>query len=99
MFANDLQGLFQAGEDVEALLAHPGWTHVASLIDLEVRGLDEKLDGPLLATRSEYARLTGRRNGLRAMAEAARAIVSHAAAKREEQQRKHERAAGSALEA
>lgn len=99
-FANDLQGLFQAGEDVEALLAHPGWTHVAGLVDAEVRGIDDKLDSTSrLFEHVEYARDHGRRGGLRAFTEAARAIVSEAARQREQQQRKHERTAGSVLEA
>jgi hypothetical protein len=99
LYKGDFLGLSDAGEEVESLLSHPGWTRVSAVLEADMRGLDERLDGQLLATRSDYARLTGRRHGLRAMTEAARAIVSEAARQREEQQRKHERTAGPVLEA
>jgi hypothetical protein len=99
LYQGDMLGLFNAAEDVESLLSHPGWAHVTSLIEAELRGLDERLDGQLLDTRSDYARLTGRRSGLKALTEAARAIVSEAARQREQQRRKHEGAAETVLEA
>jgi hypothetical protein len=89
--------LFDVGEDVRNLMQHPGWAHVSRLVSLEAAGLDAKLDGELLATRAEYARLTGRRSGLRGFEEAAHAIVAVSDRTLAEQTRKYEGAAEPAL--
>jgi hypothetical protein len=93
----DLTGLFAAGEAVEALTGQEGWTHIVRLVEMQVADLDQKLDGRLLDSRSEYARLHGQRSALRGFMEAAHAIVAEAARKRVEQERKHERVAESTL--
>jgi hypothetical protein len=99
LYQGDILGLFDAGEQVENLLAHPGWTHVARLVQEEADGLDRKLDGRALDSIQEYAFDHGRRGALLAFLEAARAIVSHAASERSKQARRYEGAAETALEA
>lgn len=91
----DLESLFQAGDDVMALMLHPGWTHITRLLDASVADIDARLDGNLLDSRAEYARAHGRRNGLSALPHLARAIVAEAERRRREQERKHEATAGS----
>lgn len=88
-----MEELFEAGEAVRQLLMHPGWAHVARLVEAETATVDAELDGRLLDSRSAYARLHGRRGGLRAMEEAARAIVGKADRKLEQQRSRHEGAA------
>lgn len=90
---HDLDTLFEAGEAVRALQDHPGWAYLTRLLDMKIAEIDMSLDGPLLGSRSEYAHAHGRRGGLRALTEAARAIVSEADRKLAEQQRIHEGAA------
>lgn len=90
-------GLFAAGEAVESLIAQEGWTHVVRLVEMQVADLDRALDGRLLDSRSEYARLHGQRSALRGFMEAAHAIVAEAARRRVEQERRHERVAESTL--
>lgn len=87
--------LFEHGEAVERLLAHPGFEIVASLVQREIDQVDQTLNGQLLATRAEYGRLTGRRAGLAGFEAAAVALVAKANDTRAEQERKHEAAAGS----
>lgn len=94
---HDLDTLFEAGEAVQALQSHPGWAYLSRLIEAEIDDVDLKLDGRLLDTRADYAHAHGRRGGLKALAEAARAIVSEADRKLAEQQRIHEGAAEPAL--
>jgi hypothetical protein len=93
IYGSDLSGLFEAGEAVRALVAHPGWVHVSRLVEEEIAQIDFSLDGRLRDTRAEYAFDHGRRSGLRAMQQAADAIVHVAEHERDKQQRKHEGAA------
>lgn len=88
-----LAELFAAGEDVESLQAHPGWTHVCRLVDAEIALIDTRLDGPPLESRAAYAHLLARRSGLNGFRAAAEAIRSRAALRRAQQQAKHEGAA------
>lgn len=94
-YKGDMTTLFEHGEVVERLLAHPGWEIVAQLVAAEADGLDAKVQGQLLDSRAEYARLTGRRGGLGGFEAAARAIVAEASKKRDEQARRHEATAES----
>jgi hypothetical protein len=87
---SSLDELFEAGEAVRSLVTHPGWVHISRLIEEKIAEIDFSLDGRLLATRSEYAHQHGQRHGLRAMQQAADAIVAVAERKRREQQAKHE---------
>jgi hypothetical protein len=89
----DLEALFRAGDDVLALLSHPGWDHLTRLIDAAVHDIDARLDGHLLDSRAEYAMAHGRRSGLSAITGLARAIVAESERKRREQSRKYEAAA------
>lgn len=86
---DDLDELFSAGEDVRSIRSHPGWIHVARLLEAEVESIDAALDGRLLQ-QDEYAFKHGRRGGLRAFQAAADAIVSRADMRLAEQRRKHE---------
>lgn len=88
----DLEELFQAGDDTLALLGHPGWHLLTRLLDASVADIDARLDGNLLDSRAEYARAHGRRSGLLAVMELARAIVNESNHRRTEQSRKHEAA-------
>lgn len=89
-YRDDLLGLFTAGEEVQQLVDHPGWLQVQRVIDLALRDEDRMLDGRLLDDRADYAWAHGRRGGLRAMTEAARAIVGHATSELDRQRRIHE---------
>lgn len=86
----DLESLFDAGEHVANLMSHPGWNLLARVLEASMADIDARLDGQLLATRSDYAREHGKRAGLRAMTEAARAIVGEAERQRAKQQAKYE---------
>jgi hypothetical protein len=85
-----LDDLFTAGDHVRALQSHPGWTAISRVIEEEIASIDFRLDERLLPTRSDYASLHGRRAGLRAMWQAADAIVSVADRERATQQARHE---------
>lgn len=87
---HSLDELFEAGEAVRSLQEHPGWTYLSRLIEAKAAEVDAQMDGRLLDSRSEYAYAHGRRSGLRAMADAAHAIVSEADRKLKEQQARHE---------
>jgi hypothetical protein len=85
-----LDELFGAGEHVHALKTHPGWAILSRVLEEEIAEIDFRLDERLLQTRSEYASLHGRRSGLRAMWQAADAIVEAADNERRKQAAKHE---------
>ena len=85
------QHLFEAGDEVQALLAHPGWLHITRLIEWEVATIDHGLDGrdePL--TQAQYAARHGRRGGLRGAQAAADAIIGKADREYRRQRAKHE---------
>lgn len=86
----NLEELFSAGEHVHALKQHPGWAIVSRVLEEEIAEIDFRLDERLLPNRSDYASLHGRRAGLRAMWQAADAIVETAANERRRQADKHE---------
>lgn len=94
-YSKDMVELFEHGDAVERLLSHPGFRIVASLVQREIDQLDQTLNGQLLATRADYARLTGRRSGLAGFEAMATALVAEAEKTRTEQERKHETTAGS----
>jgi hypothetical protein len=85
-----LEALFAAGEEVEALLAHPGWGHVVRLLDAEIATIDRDLDGGLKESRAEYAQAHGRRGGLRFSRDAAVALLERARDTLEQQRLLHE---------
>lgn len=89
----EMEDLFAAGEHVRALRDHAGWVYLSRLIEEQIAEIDFSLDGTLKESRSAYAFDHGRRNGLRAMWQAADAIVAVAEAKLREQQAKYEGAA------
>jgi hypothetical protein len=96
---SDFSDLFAAGEVVEALRNHPGWEHVQRVVELEVAAIDRQLDNPHPLEQATYAMAHGRRGGLRAMRDAADAIVERARKRYSEQQAKHESGAESPQEA
>jgi hypothetical protein len=86
----ELEDLFAAGEHVRGLQAHPGWVYLSRLLEEAIAEIDFSLDGRLLESKSEYAHRHGQRHGLRAMWQAADAIVHTADTKLRQQQEKHE---------
>lgn len=85
------QDLFEAGEAVQMLIAHPGWLHVTRLLEWEIATIDSGLDDrdePL--TQAQYAGRHGRRGGLRGMQQAADAIIDKANREYERQRSIHE---------
>src|SRR4051812_39488154 len=83
--------LFEAGDEVASLMAHPGWLHVTRLLEYEVFEIDKTLDGrdePL--TQAQYAARHGRRGGLRAFQAAADAIIARSEREYARQVTKHE---------
>jgi hypothetical protein len=87
--------LFAASEAVIALVASPGWDHIWDLLEAEADEVMAAADSRLLGSRSEYAFAHGRAGGLRAMREAAAAIIARAELRLEQQRVKHEGAAES----
>lgn len=93
-----LEALFDAGEEVASLIAHPGWTHVARLIEAEIATIDRDLDAarqPL--SQAEYAAAHARRGGLRGASEAAAALLHRYHVYLDKQRQVHE-SAGAARE-
>jgi hypothetical protein len=88
-----LDDLFAAGEAVQDLRAHPGWSLLVRLLDSEAATVNRGLDGRLLESRAEYAHAHGRMGGLKAMEAAADAIVRKATAELDKQRAKHEQPA------
>jgi hypothetical protein len=87
----ELQRLFEAGDEVASLMAHPGWLHVTRLLEYEVSTIDATLDGrdePL--TQAQYAWWHGRRGGLRGFQAAGDAIIAKAEREYARQVTKHE---------
>lgn len=96
MFSDDLTGLFEAAELVEALVGHPGFRVVERLIYAEKARLDDELGSDrVLGSRAEYAARHGRLSGLRGVRDAITAVRSRAELRLREQRAKHENGAGS----
>lgn len=94
-----LDQLFTAAEAVQSLSEHHGWQVLLSLIDGEVANIDKALDADrVLDSKAEYARLLGRRGGLRAVPGLAQALIEKAESELEAQRRKHEGAGETAPE-
>jgi hypothetical protein len=90
----DLEHLFQAGEDVAAVIVHPGWAAVKALVASEIDAINARLDaGHEPLEQAEYALAHGRRGGLLALQGAADAILERAERRRREQAERHEPAA------
>lgn len=87
--------LFTAAESVEGLLAHPGWTELMRLLEVETDAVMAEADSRLLESRAAYAHAHGRAGGLRAIKVAAGTILARAALRLEQQRSKHEGAAES----
>lgn len=92
---SSLNELFEMGAAVRQTMQSPGWVHISRLLEEKIAEIDFELDGQLLDTRARYAHLHGKRHGLRAMDQAARAIVSKADSKLAEQQAIYDGAAES----
>jgi hypothetical protein len=89
-----LEAIFEAGEAVQALVAHPGWAHIADMLEREIRTIDSELDG--MTDPLPYEKLClrhGRRGGVRSAIDAAQTILAVAERKHDEQRAKHERGA------
>lgn len=95
-----LNGLVAAGELVQGLIGHPGWGHLMGVIDAEIATIDRRLDDAITEplSQAEYAVAHGRRGGLRAIEDAAHAIVGVAADELERQRARHEGAGETAQE-
>ena|SRR6188472_2046310 len=96
-YGDRLSDLFAAGEAMQALMAQPGWEILVELVEAEVHDLDRKLDGRALDNIQSYAFDHGRRGALLAFIEHARAVVSYAIAKEQQQRIKYEGASEYAL--
>jgi hypothetical protein len=91
--------LFEAGDQVARIRGEIGWGHVLALIDAEVAAVQRQLDeGAYRYSHPELAWAHGRLSGLKALREAADAIVEHAAKRQQEQAESHERAAAQAAQ-
>jgi hypothetical protein len=94
---DDLEQLFEAGDDARDILRHPGWTTLDALLRAEVATIDRRLEGsdePL--TQAQYAMAHGRRGGLLAAHEALQAVIYRAESRMADERAKHEGAAESA---
>jgi len=70
-----LPDLVEAGEQVQNLLFSPGWLAVQKIVDCEIATIDGELDYGRPKEQAEYAYQHGRRSALRAVEDAARAIL------------------------
>ena len=96
-----LPGLLEAAEQVERLVAHPGWTAVQRVLSGQIATIDRELDEGAPKDAAGYAQQHGRRSALRAAEEAAKAILEHARSRRqvaEEKARARDAAAEAASE-
>lgn len=85
-----MTSLFEDAAAVDQLLRHPGFEIIGRLVAADVAEIDSTLNGRLLDTHAEYARLTGRRGGLGIFEATAHALVAEAEKVKDEQARKHE---------
>lgn len=87
----ELDTLFEAGEQAQMLLEHPGFARVQALIDAEARTLNAEMGR---ATRpleqADYALRHGRLGALTAFRDAAETLVARAEKRRKEQAAQHE---------
>lgn len=95
-----LEDLFAAGEDVQELVAQPGWLVLQRLIESEVAEIDQRLDRLAFSrdqpTLAEYAGLHGRRGGLLALDGMAEAILAIRDRRLEQEKDQYEHAGESA---
>lgn len=92
----DLTALFAAGDEVLALLEHPGWSHVMRILNAEVAEIDRTLDGMSINSPLTHEQLCiahGRRWGLNGASRAAQALLGVSERKRQQQRDRHELAA------
>lgn len=82
--------LLEAAETVESFLAHPGFSILGELLEDEIATVDDKLDGSKPLEHTEYAHLHGQRRGLRAIRDAATAILDVRDKELERQRERHE---------
>lgn len=98
-YEGSLDNLAAAGELVQGLMAHPGWGHLMGVIDMEAATVSRRLDdAPNPLSQADYAMAHGRLGGLRAIEDAAHAIVGVAEDELEKQRNRYERAGETALE-
>src|ERR1019366_1921912 len=77
-----LPELLEASDQVERLVAHPGWKALHQVLSAEIATIDRELDEGAPKEAAEYAQAHGRRSALRASEEAAKAILDHAVVRR-----------------
>lgn len=85
-----LEELFTHAENVQALLAHPGWEFLQSIVMAEIAEISRYLDGDRDISHVEYARKHGRIGGLKEVHRLAVETVAFADKRYAEQQAKHE---------
>lgn len=86
-----LEELFDAGDAISGLIAHPGWQIIERILDAERELLDRRLDTDRpLESRADYAAAHGRRGGLLAARQAARTVLARYTAELARQKAQHE---------
>ncbi len=91
----ELEHALDAGEAVAEALVTLGWAHVEAVLDAEIDAISAHMEGASVLSRAEYAYRHGRIGGLKAVKQAAEAIIDRANARRDEQEARHEAGAES----
>jgi hypothetical protein len=86
----ELERLFGAGDAIQSLTLHPGWSVLMDLLSVEREGIRGKIEGAKPREASEVQHLLGQLRGLNAAELAAKALLLVSRAELEAQQRKHE---------
>jgi hypothetical protein len=86
----DWERLFGAGEAIQSLTLHPGWSVLMDLLSAEREALRSRLEGGRPLPVDEVQHLLGQLRGIAAAEQAATALLAISHQELEEQQRKHE---------
>jgi len=88
--AFDLQRLFGAGEAVQSVVRHPGWSVLMDVLSAERENIRGRIEGAKPLEAAEVQHLLGQLRGINAVELAATALLERYRVELEEQQRKHE---------
>lgn len=86
-----IEGLNRAADEVEAVMAMPGWAIVMELVEAQKASIDRKLRGGSVPhDQATYAMWHGRLDGMATVQDLAAALIARRADEMAKQQAKHE---------
>lgn len=95
----DLERLFGAGDALQGLTLHPGWSVLMDLLSAEREGIRDRVEGGRPLPADEVQHLLGQLRGIAAAEKAATALLAISRAELEKQQQKHEQSTGESVAA